>query len=166
MCVCNHRIEYTSDRLLYKSMMMHEKSNLYRFLEAQANDYTRALAEIRNGRKQSHWIWYIFPQLAGLGYSETSKYYAIQDYEEAEAYLAHPVLGTRLIEVSNALLSVQGKTATQILGSPDDMKVKSSMTLFSQIPSADPVFDAVLKTYYRGIPDGKTLNLLKRNPNG
>ncbi|GAB3225464.1 DUF1810 domain-containing protein [Spirosoma arcticum] len=143
---------------------MQPEPNLLRFLDAQARDYPRALAEIRNGRKQTHWIWYIFPQLAGLGYSEMAQFYAIKNLQEAAQYVAHPVLGTRLIEIANALLGVAGKTATQILGSPDDIKVKSSMTLFSVVKPTDPVFEAVLARYYEGVPDNKTLALLSENP--
>ncbi|UFH56337.1 DUF1810 domain-containing protein [Spirosoma sp. KNUC1025] len=134
--------------------------DLRRFLDAQENDYTRALTEIRNARKQSHWMWYIFPQVAGLGFSETTKFYAIKDLNEASAYLQHPVLGKRLIDISQALLAIKGKTANQIMGSPDDMKLKSSMTLFSRVQSADPVFQAVLDKYYRGEQDSGTLKLL------
>lgn len=134
---------------------------LKRFLDAQAADYPNALAEIRQGRKQSHWMWYMFPQLAGLGYSEMARFYAIRDLNEASAYLAHPILGARLIELSAALLDVKGKTAGQILGSPDDLKLRSSMTLFSRVTPTDPVFDAVLANYYQGVADSRTLGLLK-----
>ena len=134
---------------------------LKRFLDAQERDYSRALAEIRNGRKQSHWMWYIFPQIAGLGYSETAQFYAIKDRQEAGDYLAHPILGSRLIEIANALLGVNGRTANQILGSPDDLKLRSSMTLFSLLPNADPVFGAVLDKFYGGQPDAKTISLAK-----
>ena len=130
------------------SHTMAAADNLNRFLEAQASDYTRALNEIRNGRKQTHWVWYIFPQLAGLGCSEMATLYALKDLPKATQYLAHPVLGTRLMEMANALLGVGGKTATQILGSPDEVKVKSCMTLFRLVQPSDPVFDAVLATYY------------------
>ncbi|MCX6218442.1 DUF1810 domain-containing protein [Spirosoma sp.] len=140
--------------------MTHEP-NLTRFLDAQENDYARALTEIKNGRKQSHWMWYIFPQIAGLGFSETAKFYSIQDVDEANAYLTHPVLGSRLREISKALLTVDGKTAHQILGSPDDVKLSSCMTLFGALTPTDPVFQAVLDKYYAGIPDSRTLAILK-----
>jgi uncharacterized protein (DUF1810 family) len=136
---------------------------LNRFLTAQERDYETALAEIKSGRKRSHWMWYIFPQIAGLGYSETSKFYAIKDRQEAEAYLSHPVLGQRLIEISNALLELEDNHAARIFGSPDDMKLKSSMTLFATLPSTDPVFTHVLAKYFNGIQDWVTLNLLKEN---
>lgn len=135
--------------------------NLNRFLDAQAGDYATALAEIKRGKKQSHWMWYIFPQMAGLGFSETARFYGITDLSEARAYVQHPILGTRLIEISMALLQIEGKTANQILGSPDDLKLRSSMTLFSRIENADPVFQAVLTKYFNAAPDPKTLALVK-----
>ena len=134
--------------------------SLKRFLTAQEGDYVRALAEIKNGRKQSHWMWYVFPQLAGLGFSETAKFYGIRDLEEAREYLEHPVLGSRLLEISKVLLQFKGKTANQIFGSPDDLKLRSSMTLFSLVENTDPVFQAVLGIYYSGSPDPKTLALV------
>ena len=135
-------------------------NDLKRFLEAQENDFATALAEIRRGRKQSHWMWYIFPQIAGLGFSSTSKFYAIKDRSEAENYLAHPVLGERLVEISNALLEVEGKTANQIFGSPDDVKLKSSMTLFGALENTNPIFQKVLDKYFNGGKDQKTLELI------
>jgi len=135
-------------------------NDLKRFLDAQANDFERALAEIKRGRKQSHWMWYIFPQIAGLGFSSTSKFYAIKDRGEAESYLAHPLLGKRLVEISNALLEVEGKTANQIFGSPDDAKLKSSMTLFGALENTNPVFHSVLDKYFDGVKDGRTLELI------
>ncbi|TDE15625.1 DUF1810 domain-containing protein [Dyadobacter psychrotolerans] len=140
---------------------MKPENSLERFLKAQERDYHTALAEIRNGRKQSHWIWYIFPQIAGLGFSSTSAFYAIQNKTEAESYWSHPVLGGRLKEVSNAVLGIQGKTAIQIMGSPDDLKLRSSMTLFSLVENADPVFQAVLDKYFNGKPDQKTIALIR-----
>jgi uncharacterized protein (DUF1810 family) len=135
-------------------------NDLKRFLEAQENDYEIALSEIRDGRKQSHWMWYVFPQIAGLGFSSTSKFYAIKDRAEAVNYLAHPVLGKRLIEISNALLEIEGKTANQIFGSPDDVKLKSSMTLFDALENTYPVFQKVLDKYSNGAKDRKTLELI------
>ncbi len=139
---------------------MHSDRELKRFLDAQSGDYNRALGEIRNGKKQSHWMWYIFPQITGLGYSETAKFYALHNLEEARAYLEHPVLGSRLIDISQAVLIIEGKTANQILGSPDDLKLHSCMTLFSRVEHAHPVFAAVLDRYYGGLPDQRTLALL------
>ena len=135
--------------------------NLKRFLDAQENNYTQALTEIRQGRKQGHWMWFIFPQISGLGYSETAKFYAIQDLHEAGAYLAHPTLGSRLIDISNAFLGIDGKSTNAILGSPDDLKMKSSMTLFGLLPNTDPVFQAVLDKFFNGSQDAKTLAIVK-----
>ena len=140
---------------------MKSENSLKRFLDAQDQDYARALAEIRNGRKQSHWIWYIFPQISGLGYSSTAIFYSIEDIQEAEDYLRHPVLGSRLVETAKALLGINGKTANQILGNPDDLKVRSSMTLFNLLENTDPVFQAVLDKYYNGKPDEKTISIIK-----
>jgi len=133
---------------------------LQRFLDAQATDYARALAEVKAGRKRSHWMWYIFPQVQGLGFSETSRFYGIQDLAEAAAYLQHPVLGPRLVAIGEALLALPGSNATSIMGSPDDMKLRSSMTLFGAVPGAPPVFEAVLAKFFGGKPDDKTLRLL------
>jgi uncharacterized protein (DUF1810 family) len=139
---------------------MMKEHDLSRFLIAQEKGYTLALAEIKGGRKRSHWMWYIFPQIAGLGYSETSKFYALKDQAEAEAYLNHPVLGSRLIEISKALLELEDNHAARIFGSPDDMKLKSSMTLFGTLPGTDPVFTKVLAKYFNDIQDWVTLRLL------
>ncbi|MCB2377119.1 DUF1810 domain-containing protein [Hymenobacter sp. BT635] len=139
---------------------MSQAPDLQRFLSAQQTDYATALAEIRRGRKTSHWMWYIFPQIQGLGFSETSKFYAIRDRAEAEAYLAHPVLGPRLREISEALLALPGSDATRILGSPDDVKLRSSMTLFAALDNADPVFQRVLDKFFGGTQDAKTLQQL------
>jgi uncharacterized protein (DUF1810 family) len=143
---------------------MYSDRGLKRFLDAQSGDYDRALGEIRHGKKQSHWMWYIFPQIAGLGFSETAKFYALHNLDEARDYLAHPVLGSRLIEISQALLTIKDKTANQILGSPDDLKLHSCMTLFSQVEPTNPVFEAVLDRYYSGVPDQRTLALLQSSP--
>jgi uncharacterized protein (DUF1810 family) len=140
---------------------MKNSDSLNRFLEAQASSYEQALSEIKSGRKRSHWMWFIFPQLQGLGYSETARFYAIEDLQEAQLYLQHPVLGARLIEISKVMLALEGKTANHILSSPDDLKLRSSMTLFAAVPGADPVFKAVLDKYYNGEADEKTLQLLR-----
>jgi uncharacterized protein (DUF1810 family) len=134
-----------------------------RFITAQQNDYPLALSEIKSGRKRSHWMWYIFPQLDGLGLTETSRYYALQNIDDAARYLAHPVLGARLIEISQELLSLEGKSANAVFGTPDDLKLKSSMTLFALVPNTDKIFEQVLKKYYNGTKDSKTLLLLKQN---
>ncbi|WP_461114050.1 DUF1810 domain-containing protein [Spirosoma jeollabukense] len=145
---------------------MTSENNLTRFVDAQERDYHTALAEIRNGRKQSHWMWYIFPQLTGLGFSHMATHYAINNLAEAKEYLDHPVLGSRLIEIANAMLRIQGKTANQILGSPDDLKLRSSMTLFSLVENTDPVFQAVLDRFFSGQPDQKTITLVAKDGTG
>jgi uncharacterized protein (DUF1810 family) len=134
--------------------------NLQRFIDAQKNVYPLALEEIKNGRKQSHWMWFIFPQIHGLGFSATSKLYAIKDIREAEAFLKHPLLGSRLITISNELLKLNSNDAHTIFGSPDDMKLQSSMTLFSSLKNAGPVFDLVLQKFFKGIKDRNTLQRL------
>jgi len=137
-------------------------TGLTRFLDAQNQMYLRALEEIRNGKKTSHWMWFIFPQIAGLGKSETAKFYSIRDLQEATEYLNHPVLGNHLIATTSALLVHEGKSVTEIFGSPDDMKLRSSMTLFSQVKGADPIFEAVLAKYFGGNLDLLTLELLRK----
>lgn len=134
--------------------------DLGRFLAAQAPVYAQALAELRAGRKRSHWMWFIFPQLEGLGTSEMARRYAIASREEAERYLTHPVLGPRLVECAQALLAVGGASIDDILGFPDNLKLQSSMTLFAALPGADPAFAQVLDRYYAGARDAKTLELL------
>lgn len=134
---------------------------LERFITAQKAVYQTALTELQAGRKQGHWMWYIFPQIQGLGFTETSKHYAIEDLSEATEYLAHRVLGPRLILMCNTLLELQTNDAHQIFGSPDDLKLKSSMTLFSAVPDTDPVFDKVLQKFYNGLKDHITLKILK-----
>ncbi|NVO84077.1 DUF1810 domain-containing protein [Hymenobacter terrestris] len=133
---------------------------LQRFLDAQQATYPTALTEIRNGRKRSHWMWFIFPQLRGLGFSETARFYGIADAAEAAAYLAHPVLGPRLLDICEALLQLDSSDATRILGSPDDLKLSSSMTLFGAVPGASAVFGAVLERFFGGESDPRTLALL------
>jgi uncharacterized protein (DUF1810 family) len=137
--------------------------DLDRFKEAQYTSYAQALQEIKQGRKQSHWMWYIFPQIQGLGFSSMAQYYAIQDLEEAKAYLQDEVLSSRLTEVSKALLKHKDKTARQILGSPDDLKLKSCMTLFYQADPDNPVFEEVLESFFNGKQDEKTLQILNRS---
>ena len=137
-------------------------SDLSRFLKAQEHDYERALGEIRAGRKRSHWMWYIFPQIQGLGFSSTAQYYAICDLQEAKDYLAHPVLGARLKEISSALLDLEGLSASEIFGYPDDLKLRSCMTLFRMADLNEPVFLEVLEKYYDGKPDSRTVELAAR----
>lgn len=133
---------------------------LDRFLVAQERDYENALTEISYGRKETHWMWYIFPQIEGLGFSETAKYYAIKDLKEAGEYYLHPVLGPRLVKISKELLNHQDKTAEQIFGTPDNLKLRSCMTLFAAVPNADPVFKAVLEQFFSGETDQKTRRIL------
>ena len=137
-------------------------ADLSRFLKAQEQDYEQALREIRSGRKRSHWMWYIFPQIQGLGFSPTAQYYAIRDLQEARDYLAHPVLGARLKEISSALLDLEGLSASEIFGYPDDLKLRSSMTLFRLADLNEPIFLEVLEKYYDGEPDSRTVDLAAR----
>ena len=134
--------------------------SLDRFVEAQAGTYDTALAELSAGRKRTHWMWFVFPQLAGLGSSPAARRYAIAGLAEARHYLAHPVLGPRLAEAARALLGVEGRSAGQILGHPDDLKLRSSMTLFAEAADDPAVFRAVLDKFYDG-PDPRTLELLR-----
>jgi len=134
--------------------------DLARFVEAQAGDYETALAEIRAGRKRSHWMWYIFPQIDGLGFSSMARRYAIKSLDEARAYLDHPVLGPRLVEITEAALAVEGRSAHEIFGSPDDMKLRSCATLFARAASEGSVFSRLLDKFFDGKPDVRTLELL------
>jgi uncharacterized protein (DUF1810 family) len=134
--------------------------DLNRFVQAQLGVYETALAEIRAGRKRSHWMWFIFPQFAGLGFSATSRHFAIRSREEADAYVAHPVLGTRLRACAEAVLAVEGRSAREIFGSPDDVKLRSSVTLFAAVSPEGSVFHQVLDRYFGGRPDARTLELL------
>jgi len=138
--------------------------NLARFLVAQTGDYEIALGEVRAGQKRSHWIWYIFPQLDGLGFSEMARRYGIKSRAEAEAYIAHPVLGPRLVAICEAAIAVDGRTAHEIFSSPDDMKLKSCVTLFAAISPPGSVFERVLAKYFRGERDSQTLRLLETAP--
>jgi uncharacterized protein (DUF1810 family) len=140
-----------------------ENEVLERFVKAQEINYHNAFAEIKTCQKRGHWMWYVFPQLKGLGFSNMAVCFGIADMKEAKAYLAHPILGRRLVDISNAILECPGYNATAILGKPDDLKLRSSMTLFSLVRDADPVFEAVLKKYYRGEKDEVTLLLLNRS---
>ena len=139
---------------------MSDPYNLARFLQAQAPVYAQVLAELRDGRKRSHWMWFVFPQLAGLGYSAMAQFYAIATLEEAKAYLADPVLGARLRECAGLVLAVDGRSIHEIFGSPDDLKFHSSMTLFGHADPADGVFLQCLQKYFAGREDAQTLALL------
>jgi uncharacterized protein (DUF1810 family) len=131
--------------------------DLQRFVDAQARVYHTVLAELRDGRKRSHWIWFVFPQIAGLGSSPTAARYAISSLDEARAYLAHPLLGPRLRECTQLVTRVKGRSVAQIFGSPDDLKVRSSMTLFARATSDNDDFVAVLDKYYDGAEDPLTV---------
>ena len=140
--------------------MASQSFDLDRFVSAQARQYAQALAELRAGSKRSHWIWFVFPQIAGLGQSETARFYAIGSLAESEAYLAHPVLGPRLLEATEALLRHPGKSAEAILGGIDAVKVRSSLTLFLEAGAGSPL-NAALDTFFGGGKDPATLRLLK-----
>ena len=135
-----------------------------RFLSAQENDYEQALAEIRAGRKRTHWIWYIFPQLDGLGFSSTARHYAIRDAKEARAYLRHPVLGARLLECAEAAVGIEDRSAGEIFGATDSMKLRSCATLFASVSPTGSIFERLLDKYYEGSPDEKTRALLRTVP--
>lgn len=135
--------------------------SLERFLQPQSTSYQTALAEVRAGYKCSHWMWYIFPQLKGLGMSSMAHYYGINDAEEARAYLNHPILGDRLREITLALLNVENKSAMEILGWIDAMKLRSSMTLFNAVANGDDLFQKILDKYYSGKADDRTLAMLE-----
>jgi uncharacterized protein (DUF1810 family) len=135
--------------------------DLQRFLDAQSSNYADALSELRAGRKRTHWMWYVFPQYAGLGRSPMAERFAIKSVAEAEAYLRDPVLGSRLLECAEAVLGVEGRSARAIFGSPDDAKLRSSATLFSRVAPAGSVFHRILDRYFAGEPDGRTLDLIR-----
>jgi uncharacterized protein (DUF1810 family) len=135
--------------------------HLHRFVEAQDPVYTQVLDELRRGSKTGHWMWFIFPQVAGLGNSEMSRRFAISSPGEAEAYLQHPVLGQRLEECAGTVLKVPGKTAREILGSPDDLKFRSCMTLFARAGAKNSVFEDNLTRYFGGKPDSLTIKFLR-----
>jgi uncharacterized protein (DUF1810 family) len=134
--------------------------DLERFVAAQEPVWDRVRAELARGRKASHWMWFVFPQLAGLGSSSTARAYAVSGLDEAQAYLAHPVLGPRLREAAELAAAVEARTASEVFGYPDDLKLRSSMTLFARAAPQDPVFTAVLDRYFGGDPDQRTIELL------
>ena len=139
---------------------MSDPFDLARFISAQEPTYATALAELRRGRKETHWMWFIFPQVDGLGSSTIARKYAIKSLDEARAYLGHSALGPRLLECCRAILSVQGKSASEIMGFPDDLKLRSSMTLFSLAAGPQEEFSKVIEKYFEGLPDPQTLRLL------
>ena len=138
--------------------------DLSRFERAQQDSFKQALAEISSGKKRTHWMWYIFPQIDGLAFSSTAKYYAIKSMAEAKAYLDHPVLGPRLRQCAEEVVRVEGRSAREIFGSPDDLKLRSCATLFACVLPPGSVFDRLLDKYYRGERDRKTLRLLNIDP--
>lgn len=135
--------------------------DLHRFLEAQAAVYVQVLDELRQGEKTSHWIWFIFPQLAGLGHSATAQHFGMESREEAAAYLAHSILGPRLVECTRLVNGIEGRTARDIFGSPDDLKFRSSMTLFAAATEDNAIFNEALAKYYGGMGDPLTLARLE-----
>lgn len=130
------------------------------FVQAQENIYEQALAELKNGSKESHWMWFVFPQIAGLGNSATTRKYAVPNLADAKAYLSHDLLGSRLRECTEAVLAVEGRSAYEILGSPDDMKLKSCMTLFELADGPDSIFSDILEKYFEGQRDERSLTIL------
>lgn len=141
---------------------MTDPYDLSRFVRAQDDVYQQALSEIRSGRKRTHWMWYIFPQLDGLASSATAKRFSISGVEEARAYLEHPVLGPRLHECAEAVVAIEGRSAAEIFGSPDDLKLRSSATLFAAVLPPGSVFDRVIAKLYHGVSDRRTSDLLER----
>jgi uncharacterized protein (DUF1810 family) len=139
---------------------MHDLHNLQRFVDAQTPVFEQACAELRAGRKTGHWMWFVFPQISGLGHSETARLYAIASRKEAEAYLGHPILGPNLRACTRLVNLVQARSAREIFGSPDDLKFRSSMTLFASATADNQVFNDALQKYFGGEPDGLTLEKL------
>ena len=140
---------------------MDDPYNLDRFVVAQASIYDQVRRELAAGEKRSHWMWFIFPQIAGLGLSATSRHFAIVSLDEARAYLRHNILGPRLEECTSLVLRVDDRTACRIFGAPDDMKFRSCMTLFAHVTGADSVYARALDQYFSGVPDNQTLKRLK-----
>jgi uncharacterized protein (DUF1810 family) len=138
--------------------------NLDRFVKAQEPVLDQACLELRNGRKTSHWMWFVFPQISGLGHSASARYFGISSLAEATAYLEHPILGPRLVLTTSIVVAVEGRSAEQIFGFPDYLKFRSSMTLFGCVPSAEPVFASALRKFFAGVQDQTTLMLLLRDP--
>ena len=140
--------------------------DLQRFISAQEHSYKTALSEIRNDKKVSHWIWYIFPQLKGLGCSQRSEYYGIENLDEAKSYLSHPILGARLLEVTEVLLKLDENDPLKVMGSPDDLKLKFCMTLFAYISEDGSIFHQVLEKYFDGSQNERTLSIIKSRVSG
>lgn len=149
--------ETSPPRRLGSEVAMDDPFQLQRFVDAQQPVYETVLGELRAGRKRSHWMWFIFPQVAGLGHSMMARKFALSSLHEAAAYLAHPVLGRRLRECSVQVAGIEGRSIAEIFGYPDDMKFRSSMTLFAQVSPEEPIFAACLQKYFGGDPDPQTL---------
>jgi uncharacterized protein (DUF1810 family) len=162
MAATGHRDRRGNGYHVSLNEMASDPYNLTRFVQAQEADYDQALTEIRAGRKRSHWMWYVFPQFDGLGMSPTSKHYAIKSVQEARAYLAHSILGPRLIECAQAALQIEGRSALEVFGSPDDMKLRSSATLFASVSPDGSVFHGIIDKYFDGEQDARTIALLTR----
>jgi len=154
----------TTFRVLGVIMKMYD-CKLHRFLDAQENRYAQVVRELKNQKKESHWMWFIFPQIIGLGQSEIAKFYAISSIEEAIAYIENPILGSRLKECCELIYNIEGQDIQNILGYPDDLKLKSSVTLFSLLENSDPVFKNVLDKFYGRQPDDLTLDIVFRMKN-
>jgi uncharacterized protein (DUF1810 family) len=142
---------------------MPDPHNLQRFVTAQSPIYAQVLRELRNHHKTTHWIWFIFPQIQGLGLSAISQRFAIQSLAEATAYLAHPILGTRLLECTQLVLDARALPIRQILGTPDDLKFHSSMTLFAQVTPTNQLFAEAIQAFFAGHPDNQTLTILRNS---
>ena len=142
---------------------METTGNLNRFISAQENKYEDAFQEVKNDKKVSHWMWYIFPQIQGLGQSEMAKKYAVENLKEAERFLHDTVLGERLINISKLLLEIEDRSATEIFGSPDDLKLQSCMTLFASVNNSHPVFQQIIDRYFDGKKDDRTLQILQKS---
>ena len=136
--------------------------DLRRFVDAQDDVYESVISELRSGQKQTHWMWYVFPQIDGLGFSATTRHYAIKDIKEAQRYLQHPVLGVRLRECVDIVLGLKGRSASEIFGAPDDLKLQSSMTLFASVSESESAFSRVLDEYFQGRWDNRTLCLMEK----
>ena len=149
-------------RVLQNAAVNSDPHDLSRFVDAQRPVYDSALAEIRAGRKRSHWMWFVLPQVKGLGFSSSSEYFGIGSLAEARAFLDHPVLGARLVECTEALLAHEDRSATSIMGSPDDLKLRSSLTLFSLVEPQGSVFHRGLERFFEGQPDELTLDIVRK----
>jgi uncharacterized protein (DUF1810 family) len=165
LALASRRYRYNQEGSMKKlsdTVVHGDPFDLGRFTSAQEEIYGRVLAELRRGQKETHWMWFIFPQIDGLAYSTTSKHYAIKSLEEARQYLSHPVLGRRLLECAETVLAIEGRSISEIFGYPDDLKLKSSMTLFAYGADPGSVFVHILDKYFQGERDVRTLDLLEK----